>query len=143
MADMINIELGAMPWEPTRDSELVETYDYWDQPLAGVIRQHGQAFLFDCLKGVAESESLWAYTPLIGLNQEGLHGAVSDIRRLIREELRHAGGVTLALEREGSGIVATRQGDGQFVQFRHEDDLQDLEQALQQHAMEADLPVGY
>lgn len=64
MADRIQLRLGHAPWLPTEDSELAATYRYYDGPLTGVIRQHGNDYVFSCLDGQSETLSLWYYAPI-------------------------------------------------------------------------------
>jgi hypothetical protein len=61
MADQIAIEVGARPWEPTAESEVVETYAYYDQPILGLIRQSGHPYVFRCVDLVGDRYSVWAY----------------------------------------------------------------------------------
>jgi hypothetical protein len=141
MADMIEIVRGARPWAPGPGSELIETYDYWDRPLAGLIRQHGQLFLFDCLAGVVEEESLWAYTPVVGTVPEELRMPNDDIRRAIRREMRQVRDATFVLEREGDGIVAAIRAGGDALYEQDPEDSEKLELAIRRHESEAELPI--
>lgn len=60
----VQLQRGMRPWQPTSASELVETYDFYDMPLMGVIDQGGRKYLFQCLAGQVEPFSLWSYVPL-------------------------------------------------------------------------------
>lgn len=78
MADRIELQLGHAPWRPTRDVELVATYRYYDGPLTGVIRQHGNEYLFSCLDGEADMLSLRWYAA-ISVEQRARLDAVSPV----------------------------------------------------------------
>jgi hypothetical protein len=62
MTDFIRLQHGAPPWEGSGASRLVETYDFYDIPLAGVIEQDGVRYLFRCLFGHVERMNIWRYT---------------------------------------------------------------------------------
>jgi hypothetical protein len=63
MADQIMIQDGALPWEPTGGSELIETYGYYDQPTLGLIRQAGHLYVFRRVD-FGDRYSVWAYALL-------------------------------------------------------------------------------
>ena len=64
MMGRIRPEAGARPWLPARDVEEVELLDFYDIPLAGIIRQNGVMYLYTCILGQDADENLWAYAPL-------------------------------------------------------------------------------
>lgn len=61
MSDAIAIQPHADPWLPSPDSELVTTYDRYNVPLIGHLRQHGDDYVFWCVEGVMAEVGLWAY----------------------------------------------------------------------------------
>jgi hypothetical protein len=60
VADQIGVEPGALPWKPSGDSELAETYAYYDQPILGLIRQATLPYAFRCVDLVGNL-TMWAY----------------------------------------------------------------------------------
>jgi hypothetical protein len=64
MTSQIAIEQGRPPWLPAADAEPVLTLHTYDMPLVGVIRQHGQLYLFRCIDGHVDKANLWTYTVL-------------------------------------------------------------------------------
>lgn len=60
MADQIKIQQGALPWQPTDDAEIAETFLHYDFPRTGVMLQEGNSFLFACVDEYPKL-SLWAY----------------------------------------------------------------------------------
>jgi hypothetical protein len=73
MADEPQIQTGADPWKPSDDSELVETYGYYDQPTLGLIRQHGLTYVFRCLDDMGDQASIWVYALLTDSEVEQLN----------------------------------------------------------------------
>lgn len=61
MTDEIVLQEGSAPWKPSPEAKLVETLNYYDIPLAGVIAQRGSHYLFACIEGQAADFNLWAY----------------------------------------------------------------------------------
>lgn len=78
VVDGIAVEPGAKPWEPAGDAVLVQTYDTHDIPLAGVIAQAGQRFLFTCIHGEMAHANLWAYAPVTSWEESKLDEATGD-----------------------------------------------------------------
>lgn len=64
MSDQIALQVGAAPWNPSDDAVIVDEYDRYDMPTAGVIEQGGVPYLFECVEGVAERFNVWVYAPL-------------------------------------------------------------------------------
>ena len=60
----LNIRLGALPWLPDPEGELVETFLYYDRPLIGVVRSGDTFTLFECVDGHIDDQSLWKYVQL-------------------------------------------------------------------------------
>lgn len=104
MSDQIAIELGLPPWRPADDAELVRTYNFYDVPLIGVIRQGGMDHLFACLEGHVAPVSVWAYTRLDEDEVAELE-KTSDLRASIMAMLGNRP-VVVALARDGEGILA-------------------------------------
>lgn len=72
MSDQIHLAIGACPWQPSPDSELVEEYSHYDMPTAGVISQSGCLFLFECIEGMVLGVSVWIYAPILEREEETL-----------------------------------------------------------------------
>jgi len=72
VSDQIHLAIGASPWQPSPDSELVEEYSHYDMPTAGVISQSGCLFLFECLEGIVLDVSIWIYAPILEREEEAL-----------------------------------------------------------------------
>lgn len=60
----IRPEDGARPWLPASDVTLLEEYHVWNIPLAGLVKQAEDRYLFTCLFGEESTESVWAYAPV-------------------------------------------------------------------------------
>jgi hypothetical protein len=61
----IRPEDGARPWLPASDVTALAVYHEWNVPLAGLLEQAGNRFLFTCLLGEeSDSSSVWAYAPI-------------------------------------------------------------------------------
>ena len=102
MADQIAIHAGARPWEPSIDSKVVETYDYYDQPTIGLIRQSGHPYVFRCVELVGDRYSVWAYVLIEDREVERLNEA--DDLRLALAEVTAGKPFTVALADEETGI---------------------------------------
>jgi predicted nucleotide-binding protein len=105
MAERIQIDLGALPWEPSPSAKLLKTYDYYDMPLAGLIDQDGVFFAFWALEGQAEEYTLWAYTALNPKLADYLDNA-RDIDQALASLMTHEPPPTIAVSREGTGIIS-------------------------------------
>lgn len=102
MADQIVIHVGALPWEPSPDAELVEAYSYYDQPTLGLIRQAGLPYVFRCVDLVDDRFSLWAYA-LITDEEVARLSEAEDLLRALAQVT--AGKLfTVALAEEEGGI---------------------------------------
>jgi hypothetical protein len=64
MTDQIHLRLGAQPWRPADTVRPGKVLNHYDFPLAGILKQHGGYFLFECLEGEVQSANLWAYVPI-------------------------------------------------------------------------------
>jgi hypothetical protein len=103
MADQIIIQDGALPWEPSGGSELIETYDYYDQPILGLIRQAGHPYVFRCVD-LIDPYSVWAYALLEEKEVERLCEVEDqDLPETLRE-VTAGKPFTIALAKEQSGI---------------------------------------
>jgi hypothetical protein len=108
MSDLISLRRGARPWAPAfANDEAAEVLDYYDMPLAGILRQHGAYFLFQCLEGQLDTTNLWAYVLLEPWEVEQLRSADEDqlddaIERTFYKSRRD---ITVAIATEELGIV--------------------------------------
>jgi len=64
MTDQIHLRLGARPWCPADTARPGKVLNFYDIPLAGILRQHRRYFLFECLEGETQDASLWTYVPI-------------------------------------------------------------------------------
>ena len=64
MGAQIRPEPGARPWLPAHDVDELYQLDFYDIPLAGIIRQDGLLYLYTCILGEDAPENLWAYAPV-------------------------------------------------------------------------------
>jgi hypothetical protein len=64
MTDQIHLRLGARPWHPADSARPGKVLNHYDVPLAGILKQHGNYFLFECLEGEVQDVNLWAYVPI-------------------------------------------------------------------------------
>jgi hypothetical protein len=62
MSDLlISVQTGATPWQPTTATELVATWDYYDGPLAGHLRQDGIDYAFWAVHGLQDETGTYVY----------------------------------------------------------------------------------
>src|SRR5262245_43665134 len=61
MPELVHLQFGAKPWEPSETSRVIAVYDKHDRPTGGLIEQQGHTFLFDCIEGHAWDINVWAY----------------------------------------------------------------------------------
>ena len=64
MSDQIHLRIGAKPWLPADTAKIDKVLNFYDVPLAGIIRQHRRYFLFQCLDGYGQDTAVWAYVPI-------------------------------------------------------------------------------
>ncbi len=64
MTGQIHLRLGAQPWRPADTARPSKILNHYDIPLAGILKQHGSFFLFECLEGEVQEANLWAYVPI-------------------------------------------------------------------------------
>jgi len=102
MADQILIQDHALPWAPSGDTELVESYAYYDQPTLGLIRQAGLPYVFRCIDLIDDRFSLWAYA-LIKDEEAALLDEAEDLPRALAE-VTAGKPFTVALAEEEAGI---------------------------------------
>jgi hypothetical protein len=86
MSDLLSIHIGERPWMPSPDAEEVETLDFYNIPLAGLLTQHGATYLFVCAAGEEETANVWLYAHLNEQEASDLLGARE--KELVREMAR-------------------------------------------------------
>lgn len=59
--DLIVPELGAAPWKPADDVELVFELHRYNVPLAGLVEQNGSIHLYVCALGEEDDANVWLY----------------------------------------------------------------------------------
>ncbi len=102
MADQIAIQYGSHPWKPSHDSELAETYGYYDQPTLGLIRQAGLPYVFRCVDLLDDRYSIWAYALIT--DREAAHLDEAEDLTLALTEVTAGKPFTVALADEEAGI---------------------------------------
>lgn len=103
MSDLIRIQPGAMPWQPTPTTEVVEVLNEYDAPLLAVLKQLGNSYMARCLLGELSPVSLWVYAPLGEVDEAILRqGGPDDIDR--HAERLSRGLVTVAVADCAKGI---------------------------------------
>lgn len=106
-SELIEVQIGKLPWEPSDDAEPVATYHRYDMPLIGVVRQKGIEFLFRCIAGHASTTSFWTYSRLTPEQRAAIEAAEG--REAADSAVQAAAlfPVLLAVSVEGSGLVAS------------------------------------
>jgi len=105
MSDVIRVAHGQTPWQPY-GSEVIEVFNFYDQPLMGIIRQDGCLYLFDCLYGHVEGLSLWLYSLIQESDAQELANASADEFDHIRGRLHASERGVMAIAIDDVGIVA-------------------------------------
>lgn len=105
MSDQIHLLIGAPPWRPSADSELVEEYEHYDMPTAGVVSQSGCYFLFECIEGVALAMNVWLYAPITHREEEELSRLSGSELAKAMDEIWSSRDVTVAIA--GSDAIRT------------------------------------
>ena len=108
MSDVIRVANGAAPWQPTTTSTIVETFNFYDQPLQGIIEQDGCLYLFDCLYGHVDGLSLWLYSLVQQSEAVALLASESDEDfERIRSEIHSSEPGLLAIAVDDYGIIVS------------------------------------
>ena len=99
MSDQIQLAIGAPPWRPSYDAELVEEYRDYDMPTAGIVSQAGCHYLFECLEGNVANVNVWVYAPLLEREEAELSTLTGDAQALAAamDEIWSSRDVTVAL----------------------------------------------
>jgi hypothetical protein len=101
MADQLEIEAGALPWKPSGNAELADTYAYYDQPTLGLIRQAALPYVFRCIDLVGDL-SVWAYALIEEGDVGHLEGADDVVSALA--EVTAGKPFTVAIASEEGGL---------------------------------------
>jgi len=64
LTDLISPVKSARPWSPSQDAVLVDEFDHYNIPLAGLLEQHGSQHLFVCAVGEEDDVNVWLYAPV-------------------------------------------------------------------------------
>jgi hypothetical protein len=108
MADLIHAQKGFSPWKPSAEAELVKQYQYYDIPLAGIIKQHGVRYFFTCVAGKDAPVNYWFYARVSPGEEKAFDSAT---RESFTSAMGWTGPVVMALAIEGPGIVAITEID--------------------------------
>jgi hypothetical protein len=115
MSDQVQLTPGARPWLPSAESEPVETLNYYDGPLLGIVRQQGVPYLFRCLAGELGSAQIWLYGTLTEHDSDALRTAEGDELDVVVDRLSR-GPVTIALAGQTDGLLYWETQDLTHVQ---------------------------
>jgi len=110
MSDTIQLEPGGVPWQPSSDAELIETFVHYNMPIVGIVRQRGQMYLFRCAEGFGDTTHVWAY---LSISANDLANLLKYFRKYGKEDFWHVieanlGGnepLTIALATDSDGIL--------------------------------------
>lgn len=110
MAELIRIERWSRPWEPAKDARLVETLNYYDMPLSGIVEQGGDRYLFMCLAGQIGTTHLWAYRALADQDLSRLEGADGpEALGTVMGELLEQGPLTIVVASDEEGVFGATE----------------------------------
>lgn len=110
MAELIRIVGWSRPWEPAKDARLVETLNYYDMPLSGIIEQGGNRYLFICLAGQMGNTHLWAYRALTDNELSRLEGTDGpEALGTVMEELLEQGPLTIVVASDEEGVFGATE----------------------------------
>jgi hypothetical protein len=104
MADLVAIQPGRRPWAPGFDAVTGEIFHAYDQPLVGLVRQHGVTYLFQCLTGEVEPVSAWIYSIVLAEDLDMLHDEHLDFEQVL-VAIAASRPAMLAMSDEDLGIV--------------------------------------
>jgi hypothetical protein len=103
----ISVQNGCPPWAPTRHTELLQPLKAYDGPLAGVVAQGDEHFLFYCLAGHVEPVSVWVYAALEHDDEVALREVTTCSFDAVVERILATRPIVVALAKEEAGIVLT------------------------------------
>jgi hypothetical protein len=102
----IYLEPGAFPWELTRrGSETIETLNFYDLPLSGIVRQGSRTVLYQCVNGHFGRVNFWHYTVLSDDEVHEIQSVVGDALRPILSRFSGRPGVLAVAADWMNGIV--------------------------------------
>jgi hypothetical protein len=117
MAKWLRLEKGHAPWQPAPDAELVRVEDEFNFPTLGIVHQDDGVFLFRCLYGHNEDESLWGYASLEGYTYAKGSGGYDDLVAVVLADvdvgsfaLARTVGSTLEIIRTAEKVPLSRRG---------------------------------
>jgi methionyl-tRNA formyltransferase len=114
MGDHLEVLRGRKPWQPTAETRIVATYNYYDHPTAGVLESHGVKHVFTCVEGVADVAGVWTYTHATDAEIQELESLPSDqLHAALMQFMAHHPTV-VAIALEDHGIVASTQQEPQL-----------------------------
>ncbi len=106
MSDLIRLNRGGLPWNPTGDSTIVRVFNEYDIPLEGVILQDGCFYLFECLAGQMTLPGLWIYTHISSADLAKLDEAEGDAFEKLVGGIRLSRPGKFAISIRGEGLIA-------------------------------------
>ncbi|WP_182884825.1 hypothetical protein [Microbispora sp. H10885] len=78
MSDQIHLRIGAEPWRPADSAKIDKVLNHYDIPLAGILRQHGSYFIFECLEGHTKDTNIWAYAKIDRAERKAIRKSKGD-----------------------------------------------------------------
>ncbi len=112
MSDFMRIERSHRPWEPAHGATLIETLNYYDQPLSGIIEQDGSYYLFDCVAGHLDDRHLWCYRHLTDAELDAVRSSEpGEPARQLLAELLTEGPFVVAVADDEGGILGAHEVD--------------------------------
>ncbi|GIH72362.1 hypothetical protein [Sphaerimonospora thailandensis] len=78
MSDLIKLGIGERPWLPTPSTEMVEIFDRYNMPIAGLIKQDDRLFVFDCVEGHVMEGNVWVYAHVESAEARRIQDAQGD-----------------------------------------------------------------
>lgn len=97
-----------MPWRPSPTSTLEATYDYYEIPLCGVVRQGDREFLFICTDGQMGPVHYWLHAPLSAEERRSLEATSTPQEFDARIDRFDFTAATLSVATDTEGILDWR-----------------------------------
>jgi hypothetical protein len=94
---------GHRPWRPFDGAELVETWDFYDMPLSGLLRVGPELIVFACEDGELSDWNVWTYVDVAPDEVEAIARA-ENVREAI-ESLRLSHPYAVGVANDAHGLV--------------------------------------
>lgn len=97
MSDQIHLRIGAEPWRPADSAKIDRVLNHYDIPLAGILRQHRNYFIFECLEGHTKDTNIWAYAKIDRLELKAIRKARGEDLQQLFSHILNSRAFTAAL----------------------------------------------